>query len=88
MDLLKEARILEVAETEDRIVLALQDKSPDTPGRIKLFLLKKPAVELKEWITTDSQGLDTRVELQDFGKAENLDPNLFVPSSIALQKLQ
>ena len=38
VDLLKEARILEVAETEDRIVLALQDKSPDTPGRIKLFL--------------------------------------------------
>jgi outer membrane lipoprotein-sorting protein len=88
VDLLKEARILEVGETEDRIVLALQDKSPDTPGRIKLFLLKKPAVELKEWITTDSQGLDTRVELHDFGKAENLDPNLFVPSSIALQRVQ
>jgi len=88
VDLLKEARILEVGETEDRIVLALQDKSPDTPGRIKLFLLKKPTVELKEWITTDSQGLDTRVELHDFGKAENLDPKLFVPSSIALQNLQ
>jgi outer membrane lipoprotein-sorting protein len=88
VDLLKEARILEVGETEDRIVLALQDKSPDTPGRIKLFLTKKPAVELKEWITSDSQGLDTRVELHDFGKAENLDPNLFVPSSIALQKVQ
>lgn len=87
VDLLKDARILEVGETDDRIVLALQDKSPDTPGRIKLFLLKKPVVELKEWITTDAQGLDTRVELQDFGKAENLDPKLFLPSSVALQKM-
>ena len=87
VDLLKDARILEVGETEDRIVLALQDKSPATPGRIKLFLQRKP-LELKEWITSDSQGLDTRVELQDFGKVENLDPKLFVPSSIALQKLQ
>ena len=86
VDLLKDAKILEVGETEDRIVLALQDKSPDTPGRIKLFLQRKPTVELKEWITTDAQGLDTRVELQDFGKAENLDPKLFSPSWLALQK--
>lgn len=88
VDLLKDARILEVGETEDRLVLALQDKSPDTPGSIKLFLAKKPTVELKEWITTDSQGLDTKVELQDFAKADNLDPKLFVPSSVALQNMQ
>ena len=43
-------------------------------------------MELKEWITTDSQGLDTRVELIDFGKADDLDPNLFVPPCMALQK--
>jgi outer membrane lipoprotein-sorting protein len=86
VDLLKDARILEVGETEDRIVLALQDKSPDTPGRIKLFLGRKPVVELKEWITTDSQGLDTRVELHDFAKADNLDPKLFIPSWVALQQ--
>ncbi|NJM30698.1 MAG: cell envelope biogenesis protein LolA [Rhizobiales bacterium] len=86
VDLLKDARILEASETEDRFVLALQDKSPDTPGSIKLFIQKKPMVELKEWITTDSQGLDTRVELHDFGKADNLDPKLFVPSWMALQQ--
>jgi outer membrane lipoprotein-sorting protein len=88
VDLLKDARILEVGEVGDRIVVALQDKSPDTPGRIKLFMSKKAPMELKEWITTDSQGLDTRVELTEFGKAENLDPNLFVPPPIALQKLR
>lgn len=88
VDLLRDARILEIGETEDRIIVALQDKSPDTVGRIKLFLQKTPTVELREWITTDSQGLDTRVELNEFAKAENLDPKLFAPSAVALQKLQ
>ena len=88
VDLQRDAKILEVGETEDRIFLALQDKSPDTPGRLKLFFLKKPAMELKEWITTDSQGLQTRVELTEFTKAEDLDPGLFVPPPIMLQKLR
>lgn len=88
VDLLRDARILEVGEVEDKIILALQDKSPNAPGRIKLFLLKKPALELREWITTDAQGLDTRLELTEFAKAENLDPKLFIPPPIALQKLQ
>lgn len=88
VDLLRDARILEVGDTGDRIFLALQDKNPDTVGRIKLYLQKKPELELKEWITTDSQGLETRVELPEFSKVEGLDPNLFVPPPIALQKLQ
>jgi outer membrane lipoprotein-sorting protein len=88
VDLLRDARILEAGETADRIFIALQDKSPDTVGSIKLFLQKAPAVELKEWVTTDSQGLETRVELSEFARAENLDPRLFVPSSVALQKVQ
>jgi outer membrane lipoprotein-sorting protein len=88
VDLLRDARILEVGEVDDRIVVSLQDKNPDAPGRIKLVLAKKPAVELKEWITTDSQGLDTRLELFELTKIDDLDPALFVPPPVALQKLQ
>ena len=74
VDLLRDAHILEVKEVDDVIVLALQDRNPDNPGRIKLFLAKKPSLELKEWITTDSQGLDTRVELTEVSKAEVTGP--------------
>jgi outer membrane lipoprotein-sorting protein len=88
VDLLKDAKILEVDEIEDKIVLALQDKSPDTVGRIKLFLQRKQPHDLKEWITTDAQGLDTRVELTELQKVDDLDANLFVPPPIALQKIQ
>jgi outer membrane lipoprotein-sorting protein len=88
VDLQRDARILEVGETEDRIFVALQDKDPKTLGRLKLFLAEKPETELKEWITTDSQGVDTRVELTEFVKAENLDPRLFVPPPTYLQRLR
>ncbi len=87
VDLLRDAQILEVKEVDDIIVLALQDRNPDNPGRIKLFLAKKPNLELKEWVTTDSQGLDTRVELTEVSKADSLDPALFKPTSVVFQKL-
>ena len=66
----------------------MRDKSPDAPGLIKLFLVKKPGLELKEWVTTDAQGLDTRVEVSELIKAEKLDPELFKPTAVSLQKIQ
>lgn len=88
VDLVRDAKILEVGETDDRYYVALMDKTPDPRGRLKMFFLKQPAVELKEWITTDSQNQDTRVELTEFVRADNLDASLFVPTAVALQKLQ
>ncbi len=86
VDLIRDARILEVQEVDDVIVLALQDKNPDNPGRIKLYLAKKQGLELSEWITTDSQGLDTRVQLTEVNKADDMDPGLFKPSILIFEK--
>ena len=86
VDLLRDAHVLLVQDIDDVIVVALEDRNTDNPGRIKLFLAKKPTLELKEWITTDPQGLDTRVELHELSKADDLDPNLFKPSLISTQK--
>ena len=86
VDLLRDAHVLQVQDIDDVIVLSLEDRNTDNPGRIKLFLAKKPALELKEWITTDPQGLDTRVELHEMSKADDLDPNLFKPSLISTQR--
>jgi outer membrane lipoprotein-sorting protein len=88
VDLLKDANIFEVQVADDLIVIALQDKSPDTPGRIKLFLATKPVMELKEWVTTDAQNLDTRVELSSIDIKDDLDPKMFDIRSVALERLQ
>ena len=84
VDLIRDAQIVELQESDDLIVLALRDKSPDAPGKIKLFLSTKPQVELKEWVTTDAQGLDTRVELSSLTKSETLDAKLFKIEAVSL----
>lgn len=78
VNLVRDAKILSVEESADLIVLALEDKSPNTPGQIKLFLTTKPELELKEWVTRDAQGLDTRVEVSDLATSVDLDGKLFV----------
>ena len=77
VNLLRDAQINEVQQSADVIVLGLQDKSPDTPGKIRLYMVTKPALELKEWVTTDAQGLETRVEVSNLVKTEELDLKLF-----------
>ncbi len=87
VDLMRDARILDVQESEDLIVLSLQDKSPDTSGRIRLFMTKAPTLELKEWVTIDAQG-ETRVELSNVTKAEELDAALFKIENPGIKKPQ
>lgn len=87
VDLLRDARILDVQESDDLIVLSMQDKSPDTSGRIRLFMTKAPTLELKEWVTVDAQG-ETRVELTGVTKGEELDAALFKIESPTLKKQQ
>lgn len=82
VDLLRDAHITEVQQADDLIVLGLEDKDPDAPGKIKLYLATKPSMELKEWVTTDAQGLNTRVELSGLEKSNELDGNLFKIQSL------
>jgi outer membrane lipoprotein-sorting protein len=77
VDLARDARISEVQIADDLIIVSLQDKSPDAPGLIRLFLTKAPKVELKEWVTTDAQGRDTRVELAGLVTTEDIDAAQF-----------
>lgn len=87
VDLVRDAHIGEVQTADDRIVLTLQDKDPDAPGKIKLSLATKPIVEIKEWTTTDAQGLDTRVEVSDLVKGEELDAELFKIQAVGPSKI-
>jgi outer membrane lipoprotein-sorting protein len=77
---------MEVQEGEDMIVVALQDKSPDTPGRIRLFLSTRPETDLKEWVTTDAQGLETRVEISESVKGQDVGAELFKIQAVGLNK--
>jgi outer membrane lipoprotein-sorting protein len=88
VDLLRDAAVLEAQDADDLIIVTLQDKNPDTIGKIKLFLVRKPALELKEWVTTDPQGIDTRIEIADLNKTEEIAAEMFKPVSPEILKLQ
>ena len=77
VNLIRDAKIMEVQEADDLIVVGLEDKDPNTPGQIRVFLSTKPALELKEWVTRDAQGLKTRVEVTDLAKSVDIDADLF-----------
>ena len=86
VDLIRDARIVEVQSSDDLIIVALQDKSPDAPGKIKLIFVTKPTLELKEWVTTDAQNLDTGVEISDLNKTDQLDASLFKIQAVGMPK--
>jgi outer membrane lipoprotein-sorting protein len=77
VNLVRDAKIMEVQEADDLIVVGLEDKDPNTPGQIRVFLAKKPELELKEWVTRDAQGQKTRVEVSDLSKSVDIDADLF-----------
>lgn len=88
VDLVRDARIVDAQETEDVIMISVQDRNPDVPGKIQLMLTKKPGLELKEWVITDMQGLETRVELAEINRADELKDDLFQRENVAARKLQ
>ncbi len=88
VDLLRDARIFDIQESVDIIMIILQDKGSESGGKIKLFMTKTAAeLELKEWITTDAQGLDTKLEVANLIRSEEIDAKLFKIESIALRKV-
>jgi outer membrane lipoprotein-sorting protein len=80
VDLLRDAVISDVGETDDTIMVAFRDASAEA-GSINLFLATKPDVELKGWITRDNQSLDTRIDLTEVEPVDRIDQRLFDPSS-------
>lgn len=88
VDLLRDARILEVQEADDLLIVALQDKGKDSSGKVRLFLSKTPEIELKEWVTTDAQGMDTRIEVSGLDHKATVDADLFKITSPALRNLR
>ena len=77
VNLIRDAQIMEVEQSEDLIVVALQAKDPNAGGQITLFLATKPELQLKAWVTRDAQGIDTRVEISDLAKGVEFDTDLF-----------
>lgn len=86
VDLLRDARVLAIDKGENVLILTLEDKTGESPGKIRLFFRTDPELKLASWIITDAQGLNTRVDLESIERDVELSANLFEFSDIALPK--
>ena len=86
VNLLRDALITRVEQTDEKIIVGLRDKNPDTPGHIALTFVRKPQLELEEWVTKDAQGIDTRVVVGNLVKDEKIDASAFKIKPIGLMQ--
>lgn len=75
VDLTRDANILAIEQGPADVVVAVEDKKGGS-GRIRLFF-NKPDMRLREWIITDAQGLDTRIQIANLEQNKQLAADLF-----------
>ncbi|MFQ5626407.1 MAG: hypothetical protein ACE5FM_07120, partial [Methyloligellaceae bacterium] len=68
------------------VVIILKDKSGTTSGELQLYF-KLPELELYEWVITDAQGLETRIQLADLVAGEEKSDEFFQASAIELENI-
>jgi len=87
VNLTRDAIILDMKQDENAVVVTLRDRSGTAAGHLQLFF-KRPELELYEWVITDAQGLDTRVQLANLHQSEEKKSDEFFASSdIELERL-
>lgn len=77
VDLQEEARILNVEEQPGSLLVTLADRSGEAPGQITL-IFDRPKMQLRQWVVTDVQGLQTTVALRNVQTGIRADNSLFV----------
>jgi len=77
IDLAKDANVVAVDHQSGTLrVTARQDSGP-LKGQVTL-IFADPAIELRQWIITDAQGLQTMIALKDMKTQIQLDPSKFL----------
>jgi outer membrane lipoprotein-sorting protein len=82
VDLANDAHVVGVEQGPDVFILTVEEKDANGSGRIRLFF-NKADTSLKEWIITDAQGLDTRIEVSNLDNNKKIAENLFIISAFA-----
>lgn len=77
VDLTKSARVLKVENQPGALLVTLADRSGEAPGQITL-IFDQPRMQLRQWVVTDAQGLQTTVALRNIQTGVRADNALFV----------
>jgi outer membrane lipoprotein-sorting protein len=81
IDLAKDQRIVSVERQAGTLRITASEKSGPLKGQVTL-IFATPATELRQWIITDAQGLQTMIALKNTKTDVTLPPELFVLKDI------
>lgn len=76
VDLLSEAKILDIEQADGLTTLTLEDKDKLVPGHLVL-IFDEQRQELQQWVIVDGQGRRTTISLTDMVAGVDPDPGLF-----------
>ena len=88
VDLLRDARVTSIDETDQQVTLTISDKDPDKAGSLTVTVRTEPEAALASWVTIDAQGLKTMVEVSDVTTPEKLDDALFRRAKLFVKGVQ
>lgn len=77
IDLAKDQRIVAVERQAGTLRITAAEKSGPLKGQVTL-IFSAPATELRQWIITDAQGLQTMIALKNTKTQVSLPPDLFM----------
>ncbi|MBI1260286.1 MAG: outer membrane lipoprotein carrier protein LolA [Rhizobiales bacterium] len=77
VDLTRDTRIISVDRQPGVLRVTLADKTNKAPGEITL-VFDEPRLQLRQWVVTDAQGLQTTVALRNIQTGINAANELFV----------
>lgn len=77
VDLMKQTRILDVEKAPGVLRIKLTGKDDGLPGTVTL-VFDQPNLQLRQWVVTDAQGLQTTVALRNVRVGVEADNALFV----------
>jgi outer membrane lipoprotein-sorting protein len=77
IDLAKDANVVAVDHQSGTLRVTARQESGPLKGQVTL-IFADPAIELRQWIITDAQGLQTMIALKDMKTQVQLDPSKFL----------
>jgi outer membrane lipoprotein-sorting protein len=77
IDLAKDAEISRIDRRGGQLWITATRNSGDMRGQVTL-IFAEPSLDLKQWIVTDAQGLQTMITLQNVKTGVTIEPDLFI----------
>ncbi|MEC9368636.1 MAG: outer-membrane lipoprotein carrier protein LolA [Pseudomonadota bacterium] len=85
VNLLRDAKITTVARQDDYVAVVMEDKKEGSQGRLQLFFTAKD-YQLLEWVISDPQGLDTRIQVSNLEQGKEVAEDFFKASGLDFHK--